>query len=126
VGDDFSIEADRSQAAQMAQNLISNALKYHRPGQTPRIRVRLTTGEREKTLSIEDDGMGFPSAQAEDIFQPFRRLHDRGEIPGTGIGLAICKAIAGRHGWRISARSTPGAGATFHIAFPKNGGASAG
>jgi PAS domain S-box-containing protein len=119
VGEDFSIEADRSQATQMAQNLISNALKYHKPGQPPRIRVRLATGETEDLLSIEDEGIGFPGAQADDIFQPFRRLHTRGDIPGTGIGLAICKAIAGRHGWRISARSTPGAGATFRIAFPK-------
>jgi PAS domain S-box-containing protein len=126
LGEDFSVEADKSQAAQMTQNLISNALKYHKPGQTPRIRIGLTTGETENALSIEDEGIGFSSAQAEDIFQPFRRLHDRGEIPGTGIGLAICKAIAGRHGWRISARATPGSGATFRIAFPKSGDASTG
>lgn len=119
LGDDFSVEGDKSQVAQLVQNLVSNALKYHKPNQSPQIRVALIQQANENILAIEDDGIGFSNAHSDDIFQPFRRLHDRNDVPGTGIGLAICKAIASRHGWLISATSTPIAGSTFRIVFPK-------
>jgi PAS domain S-box-containing protein len=119
AGDDFPVEADRSQAIQMVQNLVSNALKYHKPGEAPSVRIVLETGETDYRLKVEDDGVGFSAAQGDEIFEPFRRLHDRGDIPGTGIGLAICKTIASRHNWRISGRSTRCAGATFEIVFPR-------
>jgi len=121
-GEDFSVEGDKSQATQMVQNLISNALKYHKPDQRPRLRIALAQQADEKILAIEDEGIGFSNAYSDDIFQPFRRLHDRNDVPGTGIGLAICKAIASRHGWLISATSTPIVGSTFRIVFPKNAG----
>ena len=122
TGDDFPVEGDKSQVAQLVQNLVSNALKYHKPNQSPQIRIALIQQADENSLAIEDEGIGFSNAHSDDIFQPFRRLHDRSDVPGTGIGLAICKAIASRHGWRISATSTPIVGSTFRIAFPKNGG----
>jgi signal transduction histidine kinase len=122
TGDDFSVEGDKSQVTQMVQNLVSNALKYHKPNQCPQIRIALTQQTDENSLAIEDDGIGFSNAHRDDIFQPFRRLHDRSDVPGTGIGLAICKAIASRHGWLISATSTPTAGSTFRIVFPRNAG----
>lgn len=126
AGEDFSVEGDKSQAVQMVQNLVSNALKYHKPDQRPRIRVALIQQAQENILTIEDDGIGFSNAHRDDIFQPFRRLHDRNDVPGTGIGLAICKAIASRHGWLISATSTPTVGSTFRIVFPvKTGDAAA-
>jgi PAS domain S-box-containing protein len=124
-GDDFSIEGDKSQVAQMVQNLVSNALKYHKPNQSPQIRIALIQQADENSLAIEDDGIGFSNAHSDDIFQPFRRLHDRNDVPGTGIGLAICKAIASRHGWLISATSTPIAGSTFRIVFPRKAGEAA-
>jgi PAS domain S-box-containing protein len=126
LGEDFSVEGDKSQAAQMVQNLVSNALKYHKPKQRPHLRIALIQQAQENILAIEDDGIGFSNAHRDDIFQPFRRLHDRNDVPGTGIGLAICKAIASRHGWLISATSTPIVGSTFRIVFPvKTGDAAA-
>jgi len=122
TGEDFSVEGDKSQVAQMVQNLVSNALKYHKPDQRPQLRIALIQQADENSLAIEDDGIGFSNAHSDDIFQPFRRLHDRNDVPGTGIGLAICKAIASRHGWLISATSTPIVGSTFRIVFPNNGG----
>jgi signal transduction histidine kinase len=118
TGDDFRVNGDRSQTAQMVQNLVSNALKYHKPGLPPRVRIKLAPGETEHRLSVEDDGVGFAAAQSDEIFEPFRRLHRSADIPGSGIGLAICKTTAVRHGWRISAASTPTVGSTFEIVFP--------
>ncbi len=118
-GESFSVEADRSQLQQILQNLISNALKYHKQNQAPRVRIAMKTGETDNTLAIEDDGIGFASAHNNEIFEPFRRLHGRGDFPGAGIGLAICKSIADRHGWPLSVRSTPTVGSTFEIVFPK-------
>ena len=122
TGEDFSVEGDKSQVAQMVQNLVSNALKYHKPDQRPQLRIALIQQADENSLAIEDDGIGFSNAHSDDIFQPFRRLHDRTDVPETGIGLAICKAIASRHGWLISATSTPISGSTFRIVFPRNAG----
>jgi PAS domain S-box-containing protein len=118
-GESFAVEADRSQLEQMLQNLISNALKYHKQNQAPRVRIAMKPGARENALAIEDEGIGFASAHNNEIFEPFRRLHGRGDFPGTGIGLAICKSIADRHGWSLSAHSTPTLGSTFEIIFPK-------
>ncbi len=116
-GDDFIVQGDKAQAFQLVQNLVSNAVKYHKPGQPPRVRILLKQNEAERRLAIEDEGIGFAVAHREEIFEPFRRLHNRSEIPGTGIGLAICKTIAKRHGWRLTARSTPTVGSTFEIIF---------
>lgn len=119
MGEDFSVEADRSQTMQMVQNLVSNALKYHKPGETPCVRIKLESSEAEHRLKVEDDGVGFSAAHGDEIFEPFRRLHNRGDVPGAGIGLAICKTIASRHNWRISAVSTPSTGTTFEIVFAR-------
>lgn len=66
-------------------------------------------------LSVCDDGVGFETKYAKAIFEPFKRLHSKAEYPGTGIGLAICKTIADRHGWTLAARSQPLQGATFEV-----------
>ncbi len=119
IGDDFPLQGDRSQATQMVQNLVSNALKYHKLGTPPRVRIVLKGGEGEPSLAIEDEGIGFAATHRDEIFEPFRRLNDRGDFPGTGIGLAICRTIASRHGWRLSATSIPTVGSTFEIVFPR-------
>jgi signal transduction histidine kinase len=67
---------------------------------------------------VEDNGIGFDEQYLDRIFVPFQRLYGRGEYEGTGIGLAICRKIAERHGDQITARSTPGQGATFIITLP--------
>jgi PAS domain S-box-containing protein len=121
LGEDFVVRGDRAQTLQMLQNLVSNALKYHKPGEAPRVKIRLETDEAEHRLKVEDEGIGFAAGHGEEIFEPFRRLHNRDDIPGSGIGLAICKTTASRHGWRLSAASTPTVGSTFEIVFPGDG-----
>jgi PAS domain S-box-containing protein len=113
------VRADRAQLGRLVQNIISNAIKYHKPGAAPSIELRAApVGRAQATLSITDHGIGFDEKFAKQIFEPFKRLHDMAEYSGTGIGLAICKAIADRYGWTIGVRSRPGEGATFTVTLP--------
>lgn len=105
---------------QLFQNLIENALKFHRVGVVPRVRVR-TEGVANSdmvAIVVEDNGIGFDEIHAERIFGPFQRLHTRTEYEGTGMGLAICRRIAEHHGGTIAAESRDGAGARFRIILP--------
>jgi signal transduction histidine kinase len=114
-----TLDADATQMRQLLQNLISNALKFHRPETTPLVKVHGDWGSaRECRITVEDNGIGFDEKYRERIFQVFERLHGRGEYEGTGMGLAICRKIAERHGGRITAASTPGRGATFIVTLP--------
>jgi PAS domain S-box-containing protein len=113
------VAADRTQLGRLIQNIVSNAIKYHKPGAAPAIEIQATLNRRAQArLSIADDGIGFDEKLSKEIFEPFKRLHDTAHFPGTGIGLAICKAIADRYGWALGVNSRPGAGATFHVTFP--------
>jgi PAS domain S-box-containing protein len=116
-----AVLADRSQMMQLLQNLIGNALKFHKPGQRPVVHVRseaVTGAAPLCRLIVEDNGIGFDQKYQERIFQIFQRLHGRGEYEGSGIGLAICRKIAERHGGSITAESKPGAGAKFLVTLP--------
>ena len=116
----FAFQGDRTQAIQLVQNVIENAIKYSKPGAAPRISVSAAQGEDgAQALTIRDDGIGFPAQRREEIFEPFKRLHGRDVYAGSGLGLAICKAIADRHGWRLSADSTPNDGASFEVLFKR-------
>jgi PAS domain S-box-containing protein len=126
LGDLPPVLADRVQVRQLLLNLIHNALKYHRPGVPPHVRI---SGELLRAdslrravpvvrLVVEDSGIGFDPENAERIFQPFQRLHGRSQYEGTGMGLAICKKIAERHGGSISAESRPGEGSQFVVILP--------
>ncbi|OAI31686.1 PAS domain-containing sensor histidine kinase [Methylosinus sp. R-45379] len=108
-------EADPPQFARLMHNLVSNAIKFRRPGETPRIAIHANVEDSLLRLSVSDDGVGFEAKYASAIFEPFKRLHSKAEYPGTGIGLAICKTIADRHGWTLAARSQPLQGATFEL-----------
>jgi PAS domain S-box-containing protein len=103
---------DEIQLPQVFQNLISNALKYSKPGISPEIQISATSRGKEWIISVKDNGIGFKQDYAEHIFGLFKRLH-RDEYSGTGLGLAICKRIIERLGGRIWAESTPGDGSTF-------------
>lgn len=108
---------DRVQLEQVFQNLIGNALKY-RSEAPPRIFVRAERADSQWVIRISDNGEGFRPEYADQIFGLFRRLHGR-EVPGTGIGLAICRRIVERHGGRIWAESPgEGQGATFLFTLP--------
>ena len=111
--------ADQSQIACLLQNIVSNAIQYRKPGQAPKIDITAAAvGEKTIRLTIVDYGVGFKEEFAQTIFEPFKRLPDQVEYPGTGIELAICKSIADRHGWGISVKSQPGEGASFSFTIP--------
>jgi signal transduction histidine kinase len=114
-----AVEADPTQMRQLFQNLLGNALKFHKEGEKPVIRVRSnSTGKRKISVVIEDNGIGFDEKYIDRIFSPFERLHGRHEFQGTGMGLANCKKIVERHGGDITAASTPGKGSIFIISLP--------
>jgi signal transduction histidine kinase len=117
------IESDPTQMGQLFQNLLSNALKYHRPGVPPEVRVSSRprrSGNKEEMceITVSDNGIGFEEQFLPKIFLPFQRLHGPGAYEGTGMGLAICRKIVERHGGTITAKSTPGKGSTFIITLP--------
>ncbi|HUR53080.1 MAG TPA: PAS domain S-box protein, partial [Gemmataceae bacterium] len=121
VGSLPAIDADPSQIRQLFQNLILNALKFHKPGVAPVVLVRgevLPGDAGECRLTVEDNGIGFEEKYRDRIFQVFQRLHGRDEYEGTGVGLAICQKIVERHGGTIAAQGRPGEGATFVITLP--------
>jgi len=116
-----TIQVDRGQMVRLFQNLIGNALKYRKPNQPPKIHVSAEQAGSEWVITVEDNGIGFDPEYASTIFMPFKRLHQVGEYPGSGVGLAICKRIVEAHGGRIWAESKPGEGATFRFTLPVEG-----
>jgi light-regulated signal transduction histidine kinase (bacteriophytochrome) len=126
-----TIQADPLQMRQLLQNLITNALKFHRADEPPIVTISGTFVRAEKQrsesaisegrlcrITVEDNGIGFEEQYSEKIFQVFQRLHSRDEFEGTGIGLAMCRRIVERHGGRITAQGTPGKGSLFEISLP--------
>jgi light-regulated signal transduction histidine kinase (bacteriophytochrome) len=115
------VYGDESQLVQLLQNLIGNAVKF-RAAVMPKIHVSCTEKENEFALAVQDNGIGIEPQYFERIFMVFQRLHDKGQYPGTGIGLAICKKVADRHGGRIWVESAPGKGSRFVFTLPKKRG----
>lgn len=121
-----SIEADPTQMLQLFQNLISNALKFHRESTSPVITIHSETSEysaggrriKRARIFVEDNGIGFDDKYLDRIFGVFQRLHGRNVYEGTGIGLAVCKKIVDRHYGEITALSVPEQGSTFIITLP--------
>ncbi|MEM0944266.1 MAG: ATP-binding protein, partial [Pseudomonadota bacterium] len=109
---------DRVLVRQLLANLIGNSVKYRAPDRAPVIRISVERFSDGLRLWVRDNGMGFDNAFAERIFEPFNRLHAANEVEGSGVGLATCRTICRRHGWRISAEGIPGEGAAFRIDLP--------
>jgi signal transduction histidine kinase len=116
------IQGDEVQMRQLFLNIIGNALKFHKEGEAPRVKVwSRIPGNGQVEIYISDNGIGFSMDHLERIFQPFQRLHGRSEYEGNGIGLAICRKIIDRHNGHITAQSGPGEGTTFIITLPVHG-----
>lgn len=128
-----TVVGDESQLQQLFQNLLSNALKFHRLGVSPVVRVNTELAPRAKLpsgvnpsrsatayhrISVSDNGIGFDEKYIDRIFQVFQRLHGKNQYEGTGIGLAICEKVVINHGGAIYANSQPGSGATFQVYLP--------
>ncbi|PQA56848.1 ATP-binding protein [Siphonobacter curvatus] len=128
-----TIAGNRFQLEQLFQNLLSNALKFRKPGVAPHIHIRaqqitsrelptgvrpLGTSEVYYWISVADNGIGFDDRYLDRVFQVFQRLHKRSDYAGTGIGLAICEKVVANHGGVITAHSQPNLGSTFEIYLP--------
>ncbi len=121
-----TIEADPTQMHQLFQNLINNALKFHKPGVPPVVRVAtkvtnifsLDSSGPTCEVTIKDNSIGFDEKYLDRIFTIFQRLHGRHEYEGTGIGLAVCRKIVDRHGGSITAKSELGEGSIFIVNLP--------
>jgi PAS domain S-box-containing protein len=130
IGELPTIQADPVQMRQLLQNLIGNALKFHRPQIPPVIKIygsilnnqtnKLCNSSDLCEIVIEDNGIGFEEKYLDRIFNVFQRLHSNGEYEGTGIGLAICRKIIERHDGAIVAQSTPGQGSKFFVTLSVN------
>ena len=100
------------------QNLIKNAIKFHKKEIHPEIKISAERRQDEWIFTMKDNGIGIEENDREKIFIIFRRLHNRSEYEGTGIGLAHCKKIAELHGGKIWVESTPGDGSNFIFTIP--------
>ena len=101
-------------------NLVSNALKFTKPGQPPKIHIWARHEPERVHLMVADQGIGFDAARFQKrVFEPFRRLQSASKFPGSGMGLATCQRIAQLHGGQVSAISRPGHGASFEVSLPQ-------
>jgi light-regulated signal transduction histidine kinase (bacteriophytochrome) len=110
------VEADQTQLSQVFQNLLINAVKY-RSTDPPAVHISAVRCDGMYEFSVTDNGIGIDAEHHERIFGVFKRLHGK-EVPGTGIGLAICRKIIESHGGRIWVESEAGRGATFKFTLP--------
>lgn len=109
------VVADRSQLRALLQNLVGNAVKYR--GEEPlRIRVVSERSGASTVLHVIDNGPGIPVASREEVLRPLARL--RKDVPGAGLGLAVCVRVMAAHGGRLRIGETPGGGTTVTAVFP--------
>jgi light-regulated signal transduction histidine kinase (bacteriophytochrome) len=117
-----TVLADETQLMQVFQNLLENAIKFRRNDEPPRIHISAVREAGEWRFAIRDNGIGIAPEFHERIFVIFKRLHAQRHYPGTGIGLALVKRIAERHGGHVRVESAPGQGSTFSFTIPANQG----
>jgi light-regulated signal transduction histidine kinase (bacteriophytochrome) len=103
---------------QLFQNLISNAIRYRRPGEAPVVEIGARREKEGVVFSISDNGIGIDKSHRKRIFGLFQRLHTADQYPGTGLGLALCKRIVELYNGRIWVESELGKGSTFYFIVP--------
>ncbi|GAB3953374.1 hypothetical protein GCM10028805_36970 [Spirosoma harenae] len=127
-----TLVGNATQLRQLLQNLVANALKFTKPGQSPHVQITSFPIKAEELphqppviraeswigLRVADEGIGFESSSQEHIFELFHRLHGRSQYSGSGIGLAIVKKVVENHGGQITVSSQPGVGAVFTVYLP--------
>lgn len=115
----IAVRADAALLHQLLEQLLANALKFTRGAAPARIAVRALPGDAGRAvIEVQDNGVGFDGARAQHLFGIFQRLHREADFEGVGAGLALCEAIARRHGAAISATAAPGAGCTIRLDWP--------
>lgn len=118
IRDGVHVTADPRLLRIALENLLSNAWKFTRDSDAPQIEFGVADSTALRFF-VRDNGAGFDSQHAKDLFVPFRRLHSAAEFPGSGIGLSIVHRIIRRHGGDIEAEGSPGSGATFYFSLPE-------
>ena len=114
----LTVEADRMELEMILNNLVSNAVKYNRPGGS--VRVELAKRDQEIELKVADTGWGMRPEEAAKLFQDFVRIrneHTR-DIPGSGLGLSLVKKLSALYGGTVDVESEPGVGSTFRVRLP--------
>jgi light-regulated signal transduction histidine kinase (bacteriophytochrome) len=120
-----SVHAIENQLVQVFSNLISNAIKYCPSTRRPQLHVSASERGEDWVFCVRDNGIGLDMKYADEIFGLFRRLHAEDQFEGSGIGLALCKAVVQRHGGRIWVESEAGKGCRFFFSLPKSTGSQA-
>ncbi len=118
----LTLLADADQIRLLITNLVANAVQYRHAERDPVVTVTIKDDPATKgvILSVADNGIGFSAEYANQIFEPFKRLHRHADSPGSGIGLAVCARVAERHGWTLTAKSNYGHGAEFEVMIPSD------
>jgi light-regulated signal transduction histidine kinase (bacteriophytochrome) len=112
------IKAIHSLLGQLFDNLISNALKYNRSNK-PIIEIDYSETNNHYVFHVKDNGIGIDPKHFDMIYLPFKRLHNKNEYSGTGIGLAVCKKIVEKHEGKLWVESIPGEGSKFSFSIVK-------
>jgi len=119
-----ALQADAALLQELLEQLLGNALKFTRPVAQPRIAVQADVAPQgHVAFTVQDNGAGFDPARAGSLFGVFQRLHRETEFEGVGTGLALCRAIARRHGGEVTASAVPGGGCTVRVQWPVAGAA---
>jgi len=113
------IIADESLLNQLFSNLIRNAIKFQKEGNSPIVDIEFSEDELRWNFSVKDNGIGIDEKNFEKIFATFEKLHSNDVYEGTGLGLTICKNIVEKHKGRIKVKSAPGMGTTFTFGISK-------
>jgi signal transduction histidine kinase len=116
---------DVTQLRQLLQNLVSNAIKFARPGESPQVSIRADETDDEWIVSVTDNGIGIEPSKRDEIFSMFTRLASTAHTTGSGIGLAVCARVVDNHRGKIWVDDNPGGGCCFRFSLSKNPGSPA-